>query len=151
MRNARLGATKACRRFTDRRELLGGGDPGFIRILGTVYARGNFGDRASPCSGIYEQIGTGATCYLEPLPGAVVSTSLDGATATTGADGNFDLITTISRDHIDECRNYTVTITAAGHPTYSVPWSGFSGNRQGNEHRQRFILSPPTPSFVMGC
>jgi hypothetical protein len=57
----------------------------------------------------------------------------------------------LPRSRIDECVTYTITIAAAGHPTYTVNSRGFSGNAQGNEHRQLFALSPPTPTMMSGC
>lgn len=132
--------------------LIGGGG-GFIVISGLVYATGTFGQPSSACpSGRWEAIGTGSTCYMQPVAGAVVSTTLDSATATTDGAGNFDLTTTLPRARIDECLTYTITITAAGHPTYTVNTRGFSGNQnEGSQHRQNFILSPPTPSMMGGC
>jgi hypothetical protein len=64
---------------------------------------------------------------------------------------DFDLTTTISRDHIDECRTYTITIAAAGLRTYTVNTQGFSGNKEGNEHRQVFSISQPSPTIMSGC
>lgn len=130
--------------------LLGGAD-GFIKLLGTVYARATFGAQSTNCSGVRGTGNTSMTCYLEPVGGATVSTTLDSATTTTDGAGNFDLTTTVPRSRIDECVTYTITIAAAGHPTYTVNTSGFSGNAQGNEHRQPFALSPPTPSMMGGC
>ena len=132
--------------------LIGGGG-GFIVISGLVYATGVFGQPASACpSGRWEAIGTGSTCYIQPVSGATVSTTLDSATATTDGAGNFDLTTTLPRSRIDECLTYTITITAPGHPTYTVNTRGFSGNEnEGSQHRQNFILSPPTPNFMGGC
>ena len=73
------------------------------------------------------------------LAGATVSTTLDSATATTDGAGNFDLTTTIPRSKIDECLTYTITITAAGLPTYTVNTRGFSGNEHaGSQSRQHF-------------
>lgn len=126
-----------------------GGDSGFIRILGQVFARAVFG--SGDCSGTRGTGGAANTCYLEPVSGAVVSTTLDTATAATDGAGNFDLTTTLPRSRIDECLIYTITITAAGHPTYTVNTRGFSGNQQGNEHRQIFAMSPPTPTTMAGC
>ena len=130
-----------------------GGGGGFIVISGLVYARAIFGLEAScPSGGVRITQGTGATCYLDPLPGATVSTTLDSATATTDGAGNFDLTTTLPRSKIDECLTYTITITAPGHPTYSVNTRGFSGNQQeGSQHRQLFSISPPSPTIMGGC
>jgi hypothetical protein len=130
-----------------------GGESGFIVISGLVYARALFGlETTCPSGGVRIAQGTGATCYLEPLAGATVSTTLDGATATTDGAGNFDLTTTLPRSRIDECLTYTITIAAAGHPTYTVSTRGFSGNQQeGSQHRQLFSLSPPSPTIMGGC
>jgi hypothetical protein len=129
------------------------GEKGFIVISGLVYARAIFGLEATcPPGGVRITMGTGATCYLDPLAGARVSTTLDGATATTDGAGNFDLTTTIPRSKIDECMTYTITITAAGLPTYTVNTSGFSGNQsEGSQSRQTFSISPPSPTFMGGC
>ncbi len=129
------------------------GSSGFIVISGQVYARAIFGLEAPcPSPGVRTTQGSGATCYLEPLAGATVSTTLDGATATTDGAGNFDLTTTLPRSKIDECLTYTITIAALGHPTYTVNTSGFSGNEQeGSQHRILFSISPPSPTFMGGC
>jgi len=81
-----------------------------------------------------------------PVVGAVVSTSLDGSTATTDGEGRFHLVTTtiVKRG---ECREYTITITAAGLPTYSVRGNWGSGFVKG----QTFSLSPPGPAMIMSC
>jgi hypothetical protein len=131
---------------------IGGGSEGNITFYGQVFATAVFGAPASACTGFHQVIGTGSTCYLNPLSGATVSTSLDGNTATTDGAGNFDLVTTLPLSMIEECRTYTITITASGHPTYSVNSRGFAGNQQGsNRDRTHFALSPPTPSMMSGC
>jgi hypothetical protein len=129
------------------------GEKGFIVISGLVYARAIFGQAPTcPPGGVLITIGTGATCYLEPLAGATVSTTLDSATATTDGAGNFDLTTTLPRSRIDECLAYTITITAAGLPTYTVNTRGFSGNQSaGSQSRQTFSVSPPSPTSMGGC
>jgi hypothetical protein len=129
------------------------GEKGFIVISGLVYARAIFGQQPTcPPGGVLVTIGTGATCYLEPLAGATVSTTLDSATATTDGAGNFDLTTTLPRSRIDECLAYTITITAAGLPTYTVNTRGFSGNQSaGSQSRQTFSVSPPSPTSMGGC
>ena len=129
-----------------------GGAEGFVHILGTVYANAVFGGPPTACTGRYEAIGSGSTCYLNLVSGATVSTTLDSATTTTDASGNFDLTTTLPRSKINDCMTYTITIAAAGHPTYTVNTTGFSGNENpGTEHRQLFALSPPVPEFMRGC
>jgi hypothetical protein len=80
---------------------------------------------------------------VNPVAGAVVSTSIDGATATTDGGGNFSLITGAPKADFEECSVYTITITASGHPTYSLnaPW-GVGNSLPG---RIKFALSPPWP------
>ena len=63
-----------------------------------------------------------------------------GATATTDGAGNFDLTTTLPRSRIDECLTYTITITAAGLPTYTVSTRGFSGNQRKAANIDRSFL-----------
>ena len=130
-----------------------GGATGNIMLLGEVYSTIRFGGVCTaPAGGDGSGQNIPRECYGDAVAGAVVSTTLDSNTATTGANGFFDLTTTLSRDRIDECVSYTLTITAAGQPTYSISVHGFSGNKQGNESRQRFALSPPTPNFMgSGC
>ena len=131
-----------------------GGADGFITFYGQVYATATFGLANQPCSGFLQVIPgfTSTTCFLNPVAGATVSTTLDGNTATTDGAGNFDLVTTLPLSVIDECRTYTITITAAGHPTYSINSRGFSGNEQGSStDRQPFSMSPRVPEFIGGC
>ena len=134
-------------------DVFGGGADGGIVLKGQVYANAVFGLTAATCSGVFEAIGTGSTCYLNPVSGATVSTSLDGNTTTTDTAGNFDLETTLPWSDIDECKTYTLTISAAGSPTIAVPVSGFSGNESGASSvtRQKFALSPMVPEFMRGC
>lgn len=107
----------------------GGGEPqqSFLGLSGIVYAR------AVPTPS-----GQGPDILTDPVAGAVVSTSLDGTTAVTGGDGRFSLVTGV---RADPCLPYTVTIRAAGHPTYSVTatWA----NNFGPPFT--FTLSPPGP------
>jgi hypothetical protein len=126
------------------------GDKGFIKILGQVFASVQFGLSGATCPGVFAAIGSGTSCFTQPVSGATVSTTLDSATTTTDMNGNFDLTTTIPRSRTGDCTSYTITITAAGQPTYSVPVRGFTGNEQGNEFRVTYALSPPTPSFMNG-
>lgn len=131
--------------------LLGAAD-GNIIIKGKVHARATFG--AAECAGTRGTGGVSNTCYLEPLTGAVVSTTLDGATTTTDTAGNFDLRTTLPLSQITECRTYTLTITASGHPAFSISVRGFSGNTKNEDagSRENFALSPTTPmSMGSGC
>lgn len=135
-------------------DLLGGAAEGGIVLKGQVFANAMFGAPASACpSGIWESTGgSGSTCYLNPLSGATASTTLDGNTATTDTAGNFDLETTVPWSEIESCKTYTLTIAAAGHPTYVITTSGFSGNKSGASSvgRQKFVMSPMTPSFMGG-
>jgi len=64
-----------------------------------------------------------------PIAGAVVSTSLDGRTATTAADGSFFLQTQAVGDY--STTPYTITVTKSGFTTYNVNlvW----GNRPRNQ------------------
>jgi hypothetical protein len=86
-----------------------------------------------------------ANTPIDPVAGAVVSTSLDSRTATTDASGTFDLQTTtaVSSNQSSQC--YTITITAPGLPTFSVHglWGGTPSNMV-------FTLSPPSPG-LMAC
>jgi hypothetical protein len=132
--------------------LIGGGADGFIMILGRVFSTIRTGGVGGCTGAPGGNTVTPPECYGPPVAGAVASTSLDGNTATTDAAGNFDITTTIPRSQIEECRAYTLTINAIGFPTFTVNIRGFSGNRQGNEHRQDFSLSPPSPTTMgSGC
>jgi hypothetical protein len=103
-----------------------------VEITGEVFANLQFlpGGRDAP---------------INPVAGAVVSTSLDSRTATTDASGTFDLQTNtaVSSNTSSEC--YTITITAPGLPTYSqfAEW--------GHPSNQIFTLSPPSPTIVPSC
>ena len=96
-----------------------------VQMSGTVY--GHFRPSAS---------GFGPGVYSVPVAGALISTSLDSATATTDASGNYSLLTQTPRE---SCQPFTVTIRAAGRPTYSDlgTWATTG---------QIFALDPPTPS-----
>lgn len=85
-------------------------------------------------------------CYSNPVAAAVVSTSIDSATATTDAAGRFLLVTNMSKERFRGCQSYTLTITAAGHPTYNV--TGPHGTDGGIP--ALYSLSPPEPSIVRG-
>jgi hypothetical protein len=75
---------------------------------------------------------------VNPVAGAIVSTSLDNRTATTDAAGHFDLVTAAGQH---ECEPYTLTITASGHPRYSKTW------RQGGKNMgQTFVLAKGDPA-----
>jgi hypothetical protein len=79
----------------------------------------------------------GCTPSGPPIPGAVVSTSLDSQTAVTDAAGYFELR---SGSTVPGCQEYTIIITAGGHPTFSV--TGVWGARPRD---QVFGLSPANP------
>jgi hypothetical protein len=76
------------------------------------------------------------------VAGAVVATSLDAVTAASDASGHFDLVTTTRQG----CVPYTVTVTAAGHPTYSRTWTSLGRNRG-----IAFILANGDPSKLSAC
>jgi hypothetical protein len=106
-----------------------------IEIHGEVYA--TFGPNpANP---------TGPGLYGPPVAGAVVTTTLDGGlSTTTDGSGRFALVT---RTPQGGCRLSTLTIVAAGHPTYSL-----SGRWQSTASQPiRFTLSPPGPGTWPGC
>lgn len=91
-------------------------------------------------------------CYSGPVAGAVVSTSIDATTATTDGAGRFLLTTNTPSKNWDGCRPYTLTITAAGHPTYSVAGAHGTGTGSGDQvYKHLYSLSPPTPSIVENC
>ena len=77
--------------------------PAAIELIGVVYARwiGTPGPLSAPSP--------------DPVAGAVVSTSLNSKTVTTGANGSFDLQTGATAT---SC--YTLTISAPGLPSYVV-------------------------------
>jgi hypothetical protein len=77
--------------------------------------------------------------------GGVVSTSLDGTTATTDGQGRFRLVTQ-SNVSSDAAQCYTITITASGLPTYSL--RGGWGQQPSN---QTFSLIPPAPTVIPPC
>lgn len=88
---------------------------------------------------------TGRTTPIDPLPSAVVSTSLDSHTATTDTTGAFDLQTATPTSNASvSC--YTVTITFPGIAPYSVTgqWGSFPSN-------QVFVMIPPTPKSITPC
>ena len=90
-------------------------------------------------------------CYSNPVAGAVVSTSIDAVTATTDAAGRFLLMTNTSKESFGGCQPYTLTITAAGHPTYKVTGlHGINGGIAAQLYKQLYSLSPPEPSIVRG-
>jgi hypothetical protein len=127
------------------------GKDGFIVISGQVFSTIRFGGVCTvPAGGT--PVVPPPECFGPAVGGAVVTTTLDGNTTTTDGAGNFDLTTTVPLSLVGECRTYSLTITATGHPTYTVPIRGFSGNKQGNQSRQIFALSPPAPtSMGSGC
>ena len=120
---------------------------GFVGISGQVFSTVSFGGVCSGPSAPPE-------CYSGPVAGAVVSTSIDATTTTTDAAGRFLLTTNTLKKNWNGCRPYTLTIAAAGHPTYSVTGSHGTGTGSGSGdqlYKGLFALSPPTPSFVGNC
>jgi hypothetical protein len=67
--------------------------------------------------------------YVNPVAGAVISTSLDSATTVSDGDGNFVLRTSTTADG----QRFALKISAAGYPTYDRLgcWGGraFAGHR----------------------
>jgi hypothetical protein len=123
----------------------------FITIKGQVFATATFGpDAAANCNGVRGEDGASNTCYLQPVGGATVSTTLDSVTTTTDGAGNFDLVTTVAEKD-NECPTFTLNISATGLPAYSINTRGFATSN--SSHRQKFAISPPTPSFMgsPGC
>jgi hypothetical protein len=135
----------------------GGGFPTGL-VLGAVGVAGAAGAAVAITSGkdgpkhleihgeVFATLASGPTpgVGVDPVAGAIVSTSLDGTTATTNGSGRFDLVTQSPEG--DECTVYTITIVAAGHPTYSVtaPW----GRSLGTGKPITFSLSPVFPSVT---
>jgi hypothetical protein len=128
-----VGAVAAAGAVVAVKAASGGGRP--VDISGQVFAR----------LGINPSNPAGPGLNLDPVRGAVVSTSLDSTTATTDGEGRFHLVTAAEVGEEDsQC--YTITITAAGLPTYSV--RGGWGRQPQN---QIFTLSPPNPSQIRPC
>jgi hypothetical protein len=123
-----LGVVAAAGTVVAVKAASGGGKP--VDISGQVFAR--FGPNPSGGPGVNR----------DPVVGAVVSTSLDGTTATTDGEGRFRLVTR-SDVSSDSAQCYTITITASGLPTYSV--TGGWGQQPSD---QTFILSPPQPAVI---
>jgi hypothetical protein len=90
------------------------------------------------------QLQGSALAYGPPVPGATVSTSLDGQTATTDAGGAFTLETVTTKPH-DGCFEYTISVTAPGRPSFSV--TGDWGERVVGA---RIAMSAMTP-MVAHC
>jgi hypothetical protein len=112
--------------------VFGPSDTSTVTIEGQVYRTCvNSSTTAGPCTNV------------DPVAGATVSTSLDSATATTDTSGQFNLVTKTGPAKDYGCKSYTLTITATGHPTYSL--TGIWGS---NPKGQVFTLSPPAPSVV---
>lgn len=110
-------------------------DASTVRIEGRVYAR---------C--VHPNPAVAGPCVnTEPIGGAIVSTSLDSVTTTTDGSGAFDLKTNAPESK-GGCNVYTLTVTAAGHPTYSMAaaWGTHPVN-------QDIVLSPPSPSVFTSC
>jgi hypothetical protein len=103
----------------------------FVEVTGIVFATSS-------------QRTVGPSLPVNPVPGAVVSTSLDSHTATTDAAGGFNLQTGTTATTSTQC--YTITITFPGIPTYSV--HGLWGTQATN---QIFVMSPPSPSNIQSC
>jgi hypothetical protein len=95
---------------------------------------------------------TGPGLYGPPVSGALVASSLDSATTRTDAGGNF-LLVTQTRLRNSACTPFTLTITAAGYPTFSVvaSWAG-GGSNPANPPLVFTLLPPQFPlPFVGTC
>ena len=125
-----------------------GGNDAFVTIKGVVYDTVRFGGVCTlPAGGNANDTQAPRECYGNAVVGAVVSTTLDSTTATTDSSGNFTLVTTKKESDMKCDQPYTLTITAAGLPTYSIPVTGFASSN--SSHVQQFAFTPPTP-FMMG-
>jgi len=89
---------------------------------------------------------TGPGLIVDPVAGATISTSLDGATTTTNGSGAFDLKTNTPTS-TGIC--FTLTIRASGLPTYSS--TGWRGNVSTGP--VVYIMQPPFPTDPIsgGC
>lgn len=91
---------------------------------------------------------TGPGIFSPPIADAIVSSSLDSATAVTDGGGNFHLVTRTSLENSGI--GFTLTITAPGYPTYRL-CAGWAGRSDP----YTFALSIGTPTLEMiggpGC
>lgn len=103
--------------------------PGLIEMVGVVFGQLVI-NPANP---------TGPGLLINLVSGATVSTSLDSRTTRTDTNGAFDLLT----DTLNGSgRCYTLTIQAAGYPTYSTDgWIGSNKETGGVV----FTMSPGGP------
>lgn len=110
-----------------------------IRVSGKLKIRGRI-------YGHVRQGGLNADAYLSPVAGALISTSLDGATTTTDVSGDFELHTNQPAGGFG-CRPFTLTVTAAGYPTYSRfgPWGG------GTPWKMGLTWDISDPIIEVGC
>lgn len=104
----------------------------FVEVTGIVFATVSLGT-----------VGPGRP--VNPVAGAVVSTSLDAHTATTDAAGGFVLQTGTTATTSTQC--FTITITSQGLPTYSL--HGLWGPQATTN--TIFVMSPPSPSSIPTC
>jgi hypothetical protein len=93
--------------------------------------------------------GTGPGIYGPPVAGATVSTSLDSVTATTNANGVFELRTnTPAQPSGGPC--FTLTISAPGFPTYSAPnWK--TNGQSPDVHKISLRPAMPLQGTTSGC
>jgi hypothetical protein len=125
-------------------QVANGTSVGPVAILHKSVTTGNFVEVTGIVFENDSQRLAGAPFPVNPVAGAVVSTSLDSHTATTDAAGGFDLQTGTTATTSSQC--YTITITFPGLPTYSV--HGLWGTQATN---QVFVMSPPMPSQIQSC
>jgi hypothetical protein len=119
-------------------QVANGTSVGTVATLHKAVTTSNFNEVTGIVFATVSQKTAGPGVPTNPLSGAVVSTSLDSHTATTDAAGGFNLQTGTLATTSTQC--YTITITFAGIPTYSV--HGLWGNQPTN---LIFVMSPPSP------
>ena len=126
-------------------------------VVATTVASSDDGKLAEIKGVVYSRLSLnpsgGPGLYLDSnrVAGAVVSTSLDSATAVTDSFGRFLLVTQTPEK---KATCYRVTIAASGHPTYSeTGWDGSLGPQSNGGPSSApdaathlvFILFPPAP------
>jgi hypothetical protein len=125
-------------------QVANGTSVGPVATLHKSVTTGNFVEVTGIVFATLSQRTAGPGLPVNPVAGAVVSTSLDSHTATTDAAGGFNLQTGTAATSSTAC--YTITITFPGLPTYSV--HGLWGDLATN---QIFVMSPPSPTSIQSC
>jgi hypothetical protein len=124
-------------------QVANGTSVGPVATVHKVVTTSNFVEVSGIVFATVSQRTAGPGLPVNPVAGAVVSTSLDSNTAKTDAAGGFKLQTGTVAPSGSPC--YTITITSPGLPTYSV--HGLWGGQVLN---QIFVMSPPSPSSIPG-